>query len=210
MRRTLIALVLTAALSGPAAAHAAQSSVDFAVGSPSMQLAQSLATSHWGVEPCGGQVAIAWTPMAPLVNATASWTNPKTAYDNPELNGNCRIEFNSTMEFDWAKFCTVVVHELGHLAGKPHVDERSDVMSAIYFEPLPACVGPSTRTVLSEDDGAEETFEIAGDDEPEGERRKKGKRSHRGRRGKRQARKRWMRSRKGASARAARYFRAKG
>jgi hypothetical protein len=112
----------------------------FAVGSQPMQTAQGIAQQHWGVAPCGGQVAISWTPLAPQINATSTWTNPRSSYDNPDLNGDCRIEFNSGMDFDWDKFCTVVVHEYGHLSGKPHAPDPKDVMAAFYDSPLPECI----------------------------------------------------------------------
>jgi hypothetical protein len=210
MRRSLLVTALAlAALAGAAPAAQAAASVDFAVDSPSMQLAKDLARTHWGVDACNGQVALSWTPLAPLVNATASWTNPKTAYDHPELNGGCRIAFNTTMDFDWAKFCTVVVHEFGHLAGHAHVDSGSDVMSPIYYEPLPACISGAPRSAQPSED---ETHldEEGSDEEDEGRSQRKGKRWHKAKRGKRWARKRWMRSRQGFRGRAARYYRARG
>jgi hypothetical protein len=112
----------------------------FAVGSQPMQVAQGLARQHWGVDPCGGQVTISWTPLAPQINATSTWTNPRSSYDNPDLNGDCRIEFNTGMDFDWDKFCTVVVHEYGHLSGKPHSPDPHNVMAAFYDDALPECV----------------------------------------------------------------------
>jgi hypothetical protein len=43
------------------------------------------------------------------------------------------------MTFDWAQFCTVLVHEYGHLTGHPHTADGDGVMSPIYRAPLPAC-----------------------------------------------------------------------
>src|SRR4051812_45152555 len=109
-----------------------------------MQTAQAIARAHWGLDPCGGQVALSWSALAPMINATSTWTNPRSSYDNPDLNGDCRIEFNTGMDFDWEKFCTVVVHEYGHLAGRPHSPDPHDVMAAFYEDPLPECMTPSS------------------------------------------------------------------
>jgi hypothetical protein len=111
----------------------------FAVGTGEMQLAMEVARAHWGTNPCGGQIALSWSPAAADINATSSWTNPYSAYDHPQLNGDCRVAFNPHAEFDWAKFCTVMVHEYGHLAGRPHAGDPHDVMAAYYADPLPAC-----------------------------------------------------------------------
>src|SRR4051794_40358002 len=114
-----------------------------------MQTAQGIARQHWGVDPCGGQVAISWTPLAPQINATSTWTNPRSSYDDPQLNGDCHIEFNSTMTFDWPKFCTVLVHEYGHLSGKPHSPDAHDVMAAFYLDALPECADPGASAPSS-------------------------------------------------------------
>ena len=145
-RRPILVALAISALAPAASAQAdvvLNPSATFAVGSQPMQTAQAIAKQHWGVDPCGGQVAISWVPLAPNINATSTWTNPKSSYDNPDLNGDCKIEFNTGMDFDWAKFCTVVVHEYGHLSGKPHSPDEHDVMSAYYEDPLPECETPA-------------------------------------------------------------------
>jgi hypothetical protein len=111
----------------------------FAVGTPDMQTAVDVARAHWGGDPCGGQIEVLWTPADAEINATSSWTNPKSAYDDPGLNGDCRVAFNPNAQFDWDKFCTVMVHEYGHLAGRPHAEAAGDVMAAYYTQPLTAC-----------------------------------------------------------------------
>jgi len=111
----------------------------FAVGSPAMQTALDIARANWGVDACRGQVAIEWGVDEANINARSFWANPVSSYDNPAQNVQCRIVFNSTMTFSWTKFCTVVVHEYGHLTGHPHTVDGPDVMSPIYRAPLPAC-----------------------------------------------------------------------
>lgn len=124
-----------------AAAEDVPPATRYAVGSPAMLLAQDIARRHWGVTPCGGQVSVEWGSDEPSVNARSYWANPRSAYDAPELNVQCRVVFNTTMSYTWVKFCTVLVHEFGHLVGKPHGPDGPDVMSPIYRTPLPACAG---------------------------------------------------------------------
>ena len=114
--------------------------VVFAVGSPPMQLAQQLAKAHWGTDPCGGQVNVVWTSLAADINAQSSWTNPRSAYDNADLNNDCTVDFNPTASFDWPKFCTVTIHEFGHLSGKAHSPDPNDIMAAYYNKPAPECL----------------------------------------------------------------------
>ena len=116
----------------------------FAVGSQPFQTAQAVARAHWGTDACGGQVALSWEVLEDDINAQSSWTNPSSAYDHPQLNGSCKIVFNIRAEYDWAKFCTVVVHEYGHLNGKPHAADPGDVMAAFYTVPLGACAPAPT------------------------------------------------------------------
>jgi hypothetical protein len=137
-----VALALTSASTAAAATDGgtdAAPDVRFAVGSPAMVAAQDLARRTWGADPCGGQVDIAWVDEAPTINARSTWANPRSAYDAPALNVQCRITFNRLIHYDWARFCTVLVHEYGHLAGRPHTADGPDVMSPIYRAPLPEC-----------------------------------------------------------------------
>lgn len=50
----------------------------------------------------------------------------------------CSIAFSLDVHWDWPKLCTVT--ELGHLNGKAHVDDDSDLMAAYYyFDATPEC-----------------------------------------------------------------------
>jgi matrixin len=134
-----------AADASPAAAETDFQPVDhpenvFTIGSSAEQLAIQIAKSTWSTDPCGGQVTVSWGALGTDVNAQSSWTNPQSAYDAPQLNGDCSVTFNPSADFDWAKFCTVMVHEYGHLAGKPHSPDPNDVMNAYYTVPIQTCV----------------------------------------------------------------------
>jgi hypothetical protein len=52
----------------------------------------------------------------------------------------CRIVLNSRRSWDWARLCTTVVHEWGHLAGHGHSHADDSPMHASYVRPYPGCV----------------------------------------------------------------------
>lgn len=148
LRGALAAAALAIAVLAPAAVAQAPAapSVRFAVGSPALEAAQAIARAHWGVDPCGGDVAIAWVPLERYVNALSSWTvQASDAYAAPELNRDCRIDLSTRMAFAWPKLCTVVVHEYGHLAGRRHDDAPGRLMSAVYERPIPECLPQAQR-----------------------------------------------------------------
>ena len=99
--------------------------------------AHALAVAHWGVDPCAGQVTVTWAHMGPGINARSQWMS----YDihNPATYSQCSITYNLDVDWDWPKLCTVIEHELGHLAGHDHVDDPHDVMSPYYVYPTPEC-----------------------------------------------------------------------
>jgi Matrixin len=111
----------------------------FAVGGVAMTVARQIANGYWGYDPCGGQVAISWASLDPSINATSTWWNPTDAYADPQQNNNCQVQFNTNQAFDWQMFCTVFVHEFGHLTGHPHVNDQNNVMYPIYVQPIQQC-----------------------------------------------------------------------
>ncbi|HEY0360793.1 MAG TPA: hypothetical protein VGC83_00865 [Solirubrobacteraceae bacterium] len=103
--------------------------------------AHALAVAHWGVDPCAGQVTVTWAHMGAGINARSTWMS----YDihNPATYSQCAISYNLDVDWDWPKLCTVIEHELGHLAGHDHVDNPHDVMSPYYVYPTPECAAAS-------------------------------------------------------------------
>jgi hypothetical protein len=151
--RALVALAfaIAAAALAPAAVIAAASTgtppaARFGVSGPAVSTAEAIAARQWGIAACRGSVAIAWVPQAPQVNATSTWSNPWDFYANPDANEACRVDLNSRAWFDWPKFCTVVVHELGHLTGHRHSTAAADVMYPYYTRPLAACAATPDPT----------------------------------------------------------------
>jgi hypothetical protein len=106
-----------------------------------MANAHAIAVAHWGMEPCGGQVAVSWEHMGADVNARSRWFSTNAA--DPSTFNGCSITYNLDVEWDWPKLCTVVEHELGHLSGHQHVDDAADVMSPYYIQPSAECA-PAT------------------------------------------------------------------
>ncbi len=109
--------------------------------------AHALAVAHWGVDPCAGQVAVTWAHMGPGINARSQWMS----YDihNPATYSQCSITYNLDVDWDWPKLCTVIEHELGHLAGHDHVDDPHDVMSPYYVYPTPECAAGAPAPVAA-------------------------------------------------------------
>ena len=99
--------------------------------------AHGLAVARWGMDPCGGQVAVTWAHMGAGINARSQWMS--TDVHNPATYSQCSITYNLDVDWDWPKLCTVIEHELGHLAGHEHVDDPHDVMSPYYIFPSAEC-----------------------------------------------------------------------
>ena len=109
--------------------------------------AHALAVAHWGVDPCGGQVTVTWAHMGAGINARSQWMS----YDihNPATYSQCSITYNLDVDWDWPKLCTVIEHELGHLAGHDHVNDPHDVMSPYYVYATPECASGATAPVAA-------------------------------------------------------------
>jgi hypothetical protein len=109
-------------------------------GSPAAKAAEAIAVRHWHQNPCDGDVSIGWSPMAWDTYANSSWdiTSPG------ERMVNCRIEFNSRVTFSWSRFCTIMVHEYGHLIGLDHSKDPDSIMFS-RPKPFPGCVAAAVR-----------------------------------------------------------------
>jgi hypothetical protein len=130
----LLALVLL-----PAAAQAEISLPELPVPASDAltSTAHGLAVARWGGDPCGGQVTVTWAHMGAGINARSQWMS--TDVHNPATYTQCSISYNLDVDWDWPKLCTVIEHELGHLAGHEHLDDPHDVMSPYYVYPTPEC-----------------------------------------------------------------------
>ena len=127
-RVATLLLLAVLVLSAPAAAHAVEASG----GPPGSDRGLRNAERAFGVPACGRPV-LAYASFAEL------WV----------LSGadeeRCRILLNADLAGDMgrAMVCTLVMHEWGHLAGRPHAVDPESVMYAEYEGPDERCV--STR-----------------------------------------------------------------
>ena len=133
--RYLVAALLAIAML-PSAAHAA-TPVPVPAAEALTTTAHALAVARWGVDPCGGQVAVTWAHMGSGINARSQWMSVDV--HDPSTYSQCTITYNLDIDWDWPKLCTVIEHELGHLAGHEHVDDPHNVMSPYYVFPTPEC-----------------------------------------------------------------------
>ena len=137
LSRYLVGAVLAIALL-PAAAHAATpTAVPVPATDALTATAHALAVARWGVDPCGGQVTVVWAHMGAGINARSQWMS--VDLHDPSTYSQCSITYNLDIDWDWPKLCTVIEHELGHLAGHEHVNDSHNVMSPYYVLPTPEC-----------------------------------------------------------------------
>jgi hypothetical protein len=138
LSRHLLAALLALALL-PGAAHAAGTTPSLPVPAADAltSTAHALAVARWGVDPCGGQVSVAWAHMGDGINARSQWMS--VDIHDASTYSQCSISYNLDVDWDWPKLCTVIEHELGHLSGHEHVNDPHDVMSPYYVFPSAEC-----------------------------------------------------------------------
>jgi hypothetical protein len=145
-RRLLAAILALLAITGGAGTALA---ADDPVAAPALRwpatgtairTAVGLAVEHWGFSPCRGRVTVAWSRLDPGLNGQSSWANDLDPYLQPSRNTECDITLSTAQEWDWPKLCSLVIHEMGHLAGHDHVDDPEDVMHPTYMRPERECV----------------------------------------------------------------------
>ena len=138
-KATAVAITLALAATGAAGAAAGRRA-HFSAGAGVIQAAYALAVGYWHRTPCAGNVAFSWTDAPGSRIATAYWT----AYGggDPDRYRNCHIVLHRDAATDWPKFCTIVVHEVGHLTGHAHVRDRENVMYPFYVGPRGPCTRP--------------------------------------------------------------------
>src|SRR5438270_4110279 len=133
------ALVCAMLAIAPAAALAGRG--HYPNGSRGAHEAQAIARAAWHGNPCGGHVTIGWSPMAWDTYSASMW-DVVTPGDRMI---DCHIAFNSRVTFTWSRFCTIMVHEYGHLTGHDHVPDPNSIMYARPRIIWPACERAAAR-----------------------------------------------------------------
>lgn len=87
--------------------------------------ATAIAAQVWK-SPCGGQVTLRWAEPPAGLEWNGAWAYPEA----------CVIEFNLRVHLDWPRFCHIMIHEYGHLAGAGHsTNPRSVMADQLHTEP---------------------------------------------------------------------------
>ena len=103
-----------------------------------------LARAAWPGSPCAGRETIHVHADAALADEAPVVTgNLHDALDGMAAPSTCEVWLSGGLAA--GRFCTVLVHEMGHLAGRGHTDVPADVMNGegdIDFAPCDDAVTP--------------------------------------------------------------------
>ena len=133
-----LAVLIAAALvlAGPALAQAADNA-RFAENTKLMRRAQAIAERKWGEVPCSGDVEIWWDALDDTDTLAVSFW--RGGWREIAERWRCRAIFNTQVAFTWPMFCSIVVHEYGHLLGYEHSANPRSVMYPEYVRAYGPC-----------------------------------------------------------------------
>jgi hypothetical protein len=136
MRRIApLVLALTAACAAVPASHALAQSP--AADAARVQRFLPIARAAWPGSPCAGRESVHVAADAALRAAAPAIAGPGEALDGMAEADTCEVWLASDMTA--RTFCAVLVHELGHLAGRAHTAAAGDVMNGEGDVDWPAC-----------------------------------------------------------------------
>jgi hypothetical protein len=113
----------------------------FRQGRPASERAETVARATWGTLPCNGRVRLRFAPLPAELNAVSEWTQ---VVGSGELL-TCTVTFNARMRWRYVRFCSILVHEYGHLTGHAHTSDRADVMYPRYVRAFRPCAAGAAR-----------------------------------------------------------------
>lgn len=125
-RSALIALFTALVLALPAVAQTS--------GNPYTAPSLAIAYKTWGGNMCGGQPQVLRTPLRPTQLGGVVSLGPFAAGAE-----GCIIYINSRLRFSPGTYCTVILHEGGHLAGRAHSSNSSSIMRPQLGSVDPRC-----------------------------------------------------------------------
>lgn len=138
--RILVATAVLAGLAAPATAEAARTQ------SP-VKAAATAAHRYWDATPCNGQVRVVTRSrlaagMDPSTDAWATFTSslgannlaaPAATYRNCAIRlSRWRWPNSTSMSQDWDLLCATMIHETGHLLGRPHDTRQGSIMAPVF------------------------------------------------------------------------------
>lgn len=98
-------------------------------------LALSIANHHWPDSPCRDKQIVTWVQQKELdadhPDHEAGWIS-----GDADITGRtCNVRFSTDTLDPWsmtyADFCSLAMHEYGHLAGRAHSHDKLDVMAPV-------------------------------------------------------------------------------
>jgi len=151
--RILVAGALLLGLAVPAAAEAAPAPAP-------VKAATAAAQRYWGVAPCDGRITVVThsrllAGMDPTTDAWATFSSalgannlaaPAAGYRNCTISlARWRWPTTASMTADWGLLCATVVHETGHLLGRPHDTRHGSIMAPVFDDAfnLPSVCRPA-------------------------------------------------------------------
>jgi hypothetical protein len=87
----------------------------------------SVASAHWPDSPCHGRELVHLVPQA-TIDAVLSEDAPDTHAGYAHRGGDCDVFIADWVQKQPRIYCSLLVHEFGHLAGHEHSADPTDVM----------------------------------------------------------------------------------
>jgi len=138
--RILVVTAVLVGLAAPAAAEAASTPAP-------VKAATAAAQRYWGATPCAGRVTVITRSrllagMDPTIDAWATFSSPLGANNLAAPAAgyrNCTISLarwrwptTASMTADRELLCATVIHETGHLLGRPHDTRHGSIMAPVF------------------------------------------------------------------------------